>query len=612
MSRFAVGIDLGTTNCALAWTDTATEPEADTFAVENLPIPQLVELGVVEDRTLLPSFLYLPTEGELPAGSLQLPWDPRRDYAVGELARQLGSRVPTRLVSSAKSWLVHVGVDRRAPILPWQAPEGVRRVSPVEASSRYLQHLIEAWQFRQRERFGEEPLIAQDVVLTVPASFDASARDLTVEAARAVGLEQLTLLEEPQAAFYAWIHTHPDWRKQVRVGDCILVCDVGGGTTDFTLIAVGEESGNLVLDRLAVGDHILLGGDNMDLALAHYLQQKFARQGVRLDFGQFRQLAYACRQAKEKLFSDSQLSAVPVTILGRGSRVIGGTLTAELTQEELRQVLLEGFFPHVDFDAEVKRSAAIGFQELGLPYASDAAITRHLASFLRRHQSAMSERQEGRDSAAFPTAVLFNGGVFKAQPLVDRLVLVLNSWAQQLGAKPVRVLTGTDLDLAVARGAACYGMVRRGRGIRIRGGTARAYYIGVAVNLPAVPGMPPPVKAVCVAPFGMEEGTEADVPGQEFGLVVGVPARFRFFGSSVRRKDPIGTVLDEWDEQELQELDPLEVTLQAPGLEGKVVPVRLHSHVTPIGTLELWCLGREPKQRWKLEFQVRETSGAEP
>jgi len=610
MSRFAVGIDLGTTNCALAWTDTLTGTDADTLAVETLPIPQLVELGVVEQRWLLPSFLYLPMEGELPAGSLQLPWDPRRDYAVGELARQLGSRVPTRLVSSAKSWLVHAGVDRRSAILPWQAPEGVRKVSPLQASSRYLQHLIEAWQYGQQERFAGQLLPEQEVVLTVPASFDAAARDLTVEAARAVGLEQLTLLEEPQAAFYAWIHTHPDWRKQVRVGDCILVCDVGGGTTDFTLIAVGEESGKLVLERIAVGDHILLGGDNMDLALAHYLQQKFARQGVRLDFGQFRQLAYACRQAKEKLFSDSQLSAVPVTILGRGSRVIGGTLNSELTQEELRQVLLDGFFPRVSFDAEVESSAAVGFQELGLPYASDAAITRHLASFLRRHQSAIAERRTGRDAAAFPTAVLFNGGVFKAQPLVDRLVQVLNSWAQQLGAEPVRVLSGTDLDLAVARGAACYGMVRRGRGIRIRGGTARAYYIGVAVNLPAVPGMPPPVKAVCVAPFGMEEGSEADVPGQEFGLVVGVPARFRFFGSSIRRRDTIGTVLDDWDEQELQELDPLEVTLQAPGLEGKVVPVRLHSHVTPIGTLELWCLGREPEQRWKLEFQVRH--GAEP
>ncbi|GBD36373.1 Chaperone protein dnaK2 [bacterium HR36] len=467
---------------------------------------------------------------------------------------------------------------------------------------------MEAWNYRQLQRFPTERLESQEVVLTVPASFDASARELTVEAARAAGIEHLTLLEEPQAAFYAWIHTHPDWRKQVEVGDVVLVCDVGGGTTDFTLIAVGEEAGNLVLERIAVGDHILLGGDNMDLALAHYLQQKFARQGIRLDFGQFRQLTQACRQAKEKLFADPERPAHPITILGRGSRVIGGTLTSELTQAELRQLLLDGFFPAVDFEAEPQATATVGLQELGLPYAADAAITRHLASFLRRHQTALAERrrQGQRPATAFPTALLVNGGVFKARVLVERLVDVLNSWAQSLGAKPPRLLSGTDLDLAVARGAACYGMVRRGRGIRIRGGTARAYYIGVAVNLPAVPGMPPPVKAVCVVPFGMEEGTEADVPGQEFGLVVGVPVRFRFFGSSTRRKDTLGTVLEDWGEDELQELDALEVTLQAPGLEGRLVPVRLHSHVTAVGTLELWCLGREPQHRWKLEFQVRE------
>lgn len=604
MSRFAIGIDLGTTNSALAWVDAASHSEGETFTVETLPILQIVQPGVVEERWLLPSFLYLPLPGELPAGSLALPWDEQRDYAVGEFARQQGALVPTRLVSSAKSWLVHAGVDRRAAILPWRAPEKVRRVSPVEASTCYVQHLLENWNYRQTPHFPGELLQQQEVVLTVPASFDAAARELTVEAARAAGIEQLTLLEEPQAAFYAWIHTHPDWRKQVRVGDVVLVCDVGGGTTDFTLIAVAEEAGNLILERVAVGDHILLGGDNMDLALAHRLQQKLSRQGVKLDFGQFYQLAQACRQAKEKLFSDSELSSHPVTVLGRGSRVVGGTVTTELTQEELHQALLEGFFPVVDWEAEPKGAATVGLQELGLPYASDPAITRHLASFLRRHQSALSERL-GR-KPAFPTAVLFNGGVFKARVLVDRLVEVLNGWAKSLGAEPVRVLSGTDLDLAVARGAACYGMVRRGRGIRIRGGTARAYYIGVAVNLPAVPGMPPPIKAVCVVPFGMEEGTEADVPGQEFGLVVGAPVQFRFFGSSTRRKDTIGTVLEEWEENELQELDPLEVTLQAPGLEGKVVPVRLHSHVTPVGTLELWCLGREKPHRWKLEFNVRE------
>jgi molecular chaperone DnaK (HSP70) len=608
VSRFVVGIDLGTTNSALAYVDTGRGEEA---ALDAMNIPQVVHPGTVEDRVLLPSFLYLPGPNEMPSGSLRLPWDAGRDFAVGEFARNHGSQVPTRLVSSAKSWLCHGGVDRRAPILPWKAPEGGRKVSPLQASTHYLKHLCEAWNHVIAKDVAANRLEQQDIILTVPASFDAAARELTVEAARAAGLEQITLLEEPQAAFYAWIESSGDeWRSHVEVGDVVLICDVGGGTTDLSLIAVSEESGNLVLTRVAVGDHILLGGDNMDLALAHAVAQTLAAKGTKLDAGQMLTLWHSCRSAKEKLFSDRSIPSAAVTLPGRGSRVLAGTIKSELSRAEVERVLIEGFFPDCPRDAEPKIQRTVGLQELGLPYASDPAVTKHLAHFLHRQAEVLAERappKRGKKKVAQPSAVLFNGGVFKAEPLRERIVAILNQWSKAAGGGSVKVLGGTDLDLAVARGAAYYGLVRRGKGVRIRGGTARSYYIGVETSLPAVPGSPPPIKALCVVPFGMEEGTEADLPDQEFGLVVGAPAEFRFLGSTVRHGDSVGTMIEDWEGQ-IDELSPLATTLEAPGREGNTVPVHLHSKVTEVGTLELWCLSRDGKQRWKLEYNVRETS----
>lgn len=604
-SRYVVGIDLGTTNCALAYVDTG---RGDDAPLTSLAIPQLVQPGAVEERPLLPSFLYLPGPNELPAGSLKLPWDADRDFAVGEFARNFGSQVPTRLVASAKSWLCHPGVDRRGPILPWKSPETVRHVSPLEASTLYLRHLCEAWNHQVARDVAENRLEQQDIILTVPASFDAVARELTVEAARSAGLEHVTLLEEPQAAFYSWIEaSHEQWRKQVEVGDVVLVCDLGGGTTDLTLIAVGEEGGQLALTRVAVGDHILLGGDNMDLALAHHLAAAFAARGTKLDHGQTLLLWHACRAAKEKLFSDPSATAAPVTVLGRGSKVIGGALKTDLLRTDAEKVIIEGFFPECPADAEPRRQKAVGLQELGLPYAADPAVTRHLACFLHRNAEVIAERAPPRRKKKLtqPTAVLFNGGVFKADLLRDRLVKVLNQWIRSSGGAPVKVLPSIDLDLAVARGAAYYGLVRRGKGVRVRGGTARTYYVGVETALPAVPGARPPIKALCVAPFGMEEGTETDVPGQEFGLVVGEPVEFRFLGSTTRRADPVGTLIDDW-EADIEELAPLQMTLESAGKEGKTVPVHLHAKVTEVGTLELWCHSRDGKQRWKLEYNVRE------
>ncbi|MCS7046186.1 MAG: Hsp70 family protein [Gemmataceae bacterium] len=589
-ARYVVGIDLGTTNCAVAYYDTGAGQDPP---LQHFPVPQVVQPGTVEPRPLLPSFLYLPGPGEQPAGALDLPWAAKRDFCVGEFARSFGSQVPTRLVASAKSWLSHGGVDRRQPILPWKAADNARRVSPVEASSYYLKHLVDAWNHLLARDVAEHRLENQDIILTVPASFDAA------------GLEKVTLLEEPQAAFYAWIDASRDrWREQVEVGDVVLVCDVGGGTTDFSLIAVSEENGQLVLTRVAVGDHILLGGDNMDLALAQLAAASFAAKNVKLDAGQRHMLWHACRLAKETLFANDDLPSAPVTVLGRGSRVIGGTLKTDLTRADVEKTLIDGFFPPCPPDAVPQRQRHVGLQEIGLPYAADPAVTKHLAAFLQRHQEVLALKSGKRKKKTpQPAAVLFNGGVFKAAPLRRRLLDVLGDWLNPKAG--IRELAGADLDRAVAAGAAYYGLVRRGKGIRIRGGTARAYYIGVETALPAVPGAAAPLKALCVVPFGMEEGTETDVPGHEFGLVVGEPAVFRFLGSSSRRTDTVGLLLDEWLD-DIDELPPLTTTLASPGNEGRTVPVRLHSKVTEVGTLELWCLSRDGQERWKLEFNVRE------
>jgi molecular chaperone DnaK (HSP70) len=605
-SKYIVGIDLGTTNCALGYCRADEGATGARPAIEHLSIPQLVAAGEVGQRAVLPSFAYLPSDKELPPGASELPWKSKGERVVGTFARDQGSRVPGRLVASAKSWLSHSAVDRRGAILPWTALADVHKISPVEASAAYLSHLRDAWNTSQGKSTADR-LAGQEVYLTVPASFDAAARELTVEAARLAGLENLTLLEEPQAAFYAWIADLGDeWRRAVKPGDLILVCDVGGGTTDFSLIGVAEADGDLSLNRLAVGEHILLGGDNMDLALAHTVAESLPGGMNGLDAAQRVALTYACRQAKETLFTDGKKQAAPVAVLGRSSRVVGGALKTELTREQLHRLLLEGFFPICDSGAEPERGRRMGLTEIGLPYASDAAVTRHLAHFLGVQAGSM--RNAG--GTTHPTAVLFNGGVFQAEALRQRVLDALASWA----GREVPELKSTQLDLAVARGAAYYGLARRGRGIRIRGGTSRSYYIGFESSAPAVPGVRPHIKAVCVVPMGMEEGTEADVPGAEFGLVVGETAEFRFLSSTVRRDEALGAVLDRWEPNELEELEPLVTTLPPDATHdgGQSVPVRLHSNVTEVGTLDLWCHATRGSGRWKLQYNVRESTERQP
>ena len=606
-AKYIVGIDLGTTNSALARCEVVAEDEQSRIEIHS--IPQLVNPNEVADRNLLPSFLYVPGEFDFPSGSLALPWNAKPKYVIGELARKRGAESPNRLVASAKSWLSYAAVDRTAPILPWQAPDEVPKLSPIEASSQFLQYLRHVWDSSNAEGL---PLAEQEVLLTVPASFDEEARQLTRRAAEQAGYQQVTLLEEPQAAFYAWLESQGEaWRSRIKVGDLVLVCDVGGGTTDFSLISVSEENGELILKRVAVGEHILLGGDNMDLALARLLQQRLEASGQRIDTWKLHGLWHQSRIAKEKLFESPTTENQPITLLGKGTKLIGGTIKTELSREDLNKVLVEGFFPDVPSDQMPARQRRVGFQELGLPYAADPAITKHLARFLTEQVRSSPEAaaiRTGRSGLACPTHILFNGGVMKAGLLRDRVVEVLNGWLQQEGFDalgPEHVLEAVDLELAVARGAAYYGRARRGRGVRIRSGASRTYYIGIESAMPAVPGMEAPIKALCVVPFGMEEGTEATIPDREFGLVVGEPAEFRFLSSSIRKQDHVGSLLEDW-QSDIEELSPLEVTLNLNGQQGTVVPVRLETRVTELGTLEVWCVSRDAQHRWKLELNIRE------
>jgi len=611
-TRFAIGIDLGTTHSALSYVEIA-KCEGEEVEQQLMPIPQLVDPGSVEERTMLPSFLYLPHPDELRPGDLGLPWPTPPGQVIGELARKQGANTPIRLVSSAKSWLCHPDVDRKAPILPPEVPNEIPQISPFDASVAFLTHLREAW----NGLHGFDPLGQQDVTVTVPASFDPAARELTAEAARAIGIEHLVLLEEPQAALYSWVNDSKGrWRQDVKVGDIILVVDVGGGTSDFSLIAVTEQDGALELTRVAVGEHILLGGDNMDLTLAHLVKQKLKAQGVELDRWQLQALTHGCRLAKETLLADESLASVPVVVPSRGAKLVGGSIRTELTRDEVTAILIDGFFPEVavtDHPAQRPRGA---LTKVGLPFAQDPGVTRHLAAFLSKQAGATEDLEgfvEHAHWATFlhPTAVLFNGGVFNAGVLRERVLEVINQWLAAEDAPPARLLESKDLDLAVSRGAAFYAYVRKHGGVRIRGGTSHSYYVGVERSQPAIPGMEPELQALCVVPFGLEEGSEPVSAPQEFGLVVGEPVRFRFFGSSVRHDDQVGDMVEEWPEDELEELEEIQTNLPAEKRKrGEVVPVRLQASVSEVGTLELTAIPLVGDDTpWQVSFNTRGTAG---
>jgi hypothetical protein len=595
--RYAVGIDLGTTNSLLAWMPLGGD---SSIAPECLPIPQAVGPFQVEAHGQLPSFLFIANPSDLEQGVYALPWDRHPHSVVGRFARDAAASQPDRVVAAAKSWLCYGQLDRRTGFLPLQAATDVHPISPVECARRTLAHLAAAWQ----ERFPDERLNEQRVALCVPASFDPVARELTHEAALQAGLPaDLILLEEPQAAVYRWLADRGDrWREELCAGDQLLVVDVGGGTTDLTLIRVAEAHGDLILERHAVGNHLLVGGDNMDLALAHHVADALEGQGRSLDAWQSIALWHACRRAKEQLLSDPSAAHASVAVLGRGSRLIGGTTSHDLLPGDVEQVVVEGFFPRCGLGDRPERYVGSGFQELGLPYESDPAITRHIAQFVAEHAEGSSI-----------THLLLNGGVFKAARLRQRLCEVLTEWMPN----PPRLLSGpTDLDDSVALGAAYYAWTSDAGGIRIRGGISHSYYLGIESAGMAIPGAPRPLRGLCVAPYGMEEGTAADVPGAEIGIVVGQPARFRFFASANRQRDTIGQRLDRWRADELTESAPLELVLEhaatAEGVPQSVVPVRLHTRITELGMFELYCRSTRDDRQWKLEFNVRQPPGGRP
>jgi actin-like ATPase involved in cell morphogenesis len=577
-NRYVVGIDLGTTNSAVCYVDTHERP----WRVRVLEIPQLVAPGQVEARDTLPSFHFQPVEPESRA-------------VVGFMARDHGSATPGRLISSAKSWLCHTGVDRTAELLPWHAAADVERISPVQASSRYLDHIRSAWD----QKFRAEPLERQDIVLTLPASFDEIARELTVQAAARAGLPRVVLIEEPQAAFYAWIYKHQaNWEQLVAPGQTILVCDIGGGTTDFTLIRVRQSDGKVQFHRVAVGDHLILGGDNMDLALAKLVEAKLSGA---LQPRQWEVLLRLARQAKEQLLSDDAPEQATITLPGSGSKLIGGALKATVTREVVRQILVEGFMPLVKFD-EKPVSRRSGFQEFGLPYAADAAITRHLAAFLTAHRAAgeAADDSEREKLAARPDVLLFNGGVFESAVLRQRLMDSLRSWFGGGTDYQLVLLDNDRLDLAVARGAAYYGMVRRGEGVKIVASLARTYYVGVEGS-----GEPGP-SALCLVPGSAEPGQEIELAHRQFDLLVSEPVEFPLYTSSIRLTDQPGELVAV-DPEQMTALPPIRTALKTKSRKERgTVAVRLHARLTEIGTLELWCreIGCGPRE-WRLQFDVR-------
>ncbi len=586
-SRYVVGIDLGTTNSAVAFVDTiAAEP-----GVENFPVMQVVAPGELQAKEVLPSFLYEPAAGEFAPDALKLPWQEKSESVVGAFARDHGAAVPGRLVVSAKSWLSHSGVDRTAQLLPWHAAPDAPRLSPVDATARYLGHIRAAW----NHAHPDQPLEKQDVIVTVPASFDEVARELTVEGAARAGLSRVVLLEEPQAAFYAWIYLHSNnWQEKVNAGQTILVCDVGGGTSDFTLIHVKPGNGDVRFHRVAVGDHLILGGDNLDLALAYHVEKKLNRN---LTPRQFSALVRSCQKAKERLLGDNPPQELTINILGGGAAVIGGALQVTVNRNEVSELLIEGFLPKVEI-IDKPASRRSGFQEFGLPYAADHAITRYLADFLCTHQKTLdTDDSHPKLSAARPDVILLNGGLFLSPAVRRRIFEAVHGWFSDDPQWNLSVLQGDRPELAVARGAAYYGLVRRGIGVHIDAGLARSYYIGVAAEKETP-------RALCLAPAGLRE-EESVYPDRSFELLIRQPVEFPLYASSVRTIDKAGELI-EVDPNEVTALPAIRTVLKS-GKKSTAdkVKVNLHAYLTPIGTLELWCEEDEGDRRWRLQFDVR-------
>ncbi|MFH2067815.1 MAG: Hsp70 family protein [Pseudomonadota bacterium] len=594
-NKYIIGIDLGTTNSAVSFVDLESQEKGEAKNIHLFPVPQLVGPGEWKTHTVLPSFLYIPGAYDISDTAVSIPWESEVTRFAGVFARDHGVKVPARLVASAKSWLCHGDVDRRAGILPWGSGEDVRKVSPVEATSAYLNHIKKAWNVRfgdDEERYLENQMI----ILTVPASFDEVARDLTLEASRMAGLHHVTLIEEPLAAFYSWLIQHEtNWDRFVKPDELILICDVGGGTTDFTLIYLREMEGSPRFERIAVGDHLILGGDNIDLALAHHVETASGRKKLSLNQDRWKALCHQCRQAKENIFNN-KTDSERITIMGEGRSLIAGTLSAELHRKDLEKIVLEGFFPLVEKQTGRSVEKRKGITEFGLPYEQEPAITRHIGQFLERHAEDVKSIL-GR--APIPDLILFNGGSLKSGVIQERIRQAIRHWFGLDDPSVPRILENPDPDLAVALGASYYGLVKTGKGVRVGSGSPRGYYLGVATQEGGGKK-----NAVCLVERGLDEGSHIELSDRQFEVLTNQPVTFDVYSSSYRSGDKKGDIVEVDDS--FSTLPPIQTIVQF-GKKGvkTTLPVTIEAHYTEIGTLALWCSSQVSKHRWRLQFQLR-------
>jgi molecular chaperone DnaK (HSP70) len=593
--RYIVGIDLGTTNSAVAYVDLQVEEHRR--RTEFFPIPQLTGPGEISELAVLPSFLYIPGDYDISKEALTMPWQRPQDHFAGAFARDQGANIPDRLVASAKSWMCHDNADRRARILPWGAGDEVDKVSPVQAASAYLSHIRKAW--NQAHADEDDALERQIIIITVPASFDEVARELTIEGAQGAGLPDVILLEEPLAAFYSWLMVHEkDWHRHIQPNALILVCDVGGGTTDFTLIYLRDAQGQMGFERLAVGDHLILGGDNIDLALARRLEKQLSQKKFILKGDHWKTLCHQSRRAKERILggvSDGE----KITILGHGGQLIGGTISATLTRQDVEETVLDGFFPTQSRSAENKPARRKGITEFGLPYEQEPAITRHVGWFLEQHRNDV-EKFLKKDRPV-PDLILFNGGSLKPPVVQEQIRTAIQCWFGGCNDDVPRLLTNPDPDLAVSLGAAYYGLVKIGRGVRVGSGSPRAYYLEIA----------PPSKdvqrqALCLVERGLEEGSAIELKQHRFEVLANQLVTFNLYSSSYRSGDRMGDLIPIDDS--LTALAPLQTIIQY-GKKGvkTQVPIHMVAGYTEMGTLALGCQSHISKHRWELQFQLRST-----
>lgn len=614
--RYVVGIDLGTTNSAVSYADlTDIDTKSAGTGIGNeikvFKVPQLTGPGEFSLVPVLPSFLYIPGKYDVSKKALKHPWKKENDLFAGLFAREHGAQVPSRLVSSAKSWLCHSRADREAPILPWGS-QNVDKISPVKATSEYLRHIRKAWNhfIKDEDLFLEN----QFTVITVPASFDEAAREYTLKAAREAGFgKNITLLEEPLAAFYAWVTRHEhDWQSHVKPDDLILVCDVGGGTTDFTLISLKEAEGSPRFERVAVGDHLILGGDNIDFTLARYVASKFT-QKANLTPDQWKTLSYKCRTAKEKLLLDSpendEENRVRIVLRGEGRSLIANTLSADLEKNELEDILCKGFFPDVEPGLVNSEKSGKAIAEFGLPYEQEPAITRHIIWFLERHRESVKAIL---GKPPIPDHILFNGGSLKPSVFQNKIRSAIGKWFSCENHALPAVLDNRDPDLSVALGASYYGLVKQGIGVRVGSGSPRSYYIGIASdNFQNKHRSQNETcdatceKIMCVVERGLDEGSLIQLPEMEFEVVTNQPVLFSMFSSSFRSGDKSGDILQVDDS--LTPLPPLKTVIKfGKKGESKRIPVKVEAEYTEMGTLAMWCRSSVSSHRWKLQFQLRE------